>query len=137
MVTFEVKVKDGRIYKLRNSVSTKDAMEYISVYMRGDDTPLPQIEETEDEAEVDVKALANSAIEATCRNLKDADWLIRHVLVDCDPDSVPLHHTYQLIKPMRKAIHWGDLIDVVNSYQTEPDPDFPEDEEKNSQSASG
>jgi hypothetical protein len=133
MVTYEVKVKDGRVYTLRESVSTKDALEYINLYLRGNDAPLPQIEENCS----DIEALANSAIEATCRNLKDADWLLRHVIVGDDPDSVPLHHTYQLINPMRKAIHWGDLIAVVNSFQTEPDPDFPDDESKNLQSASG
>ena len=132
MVTFEVKVKDGRVYKLRESVSTKDALEYINLYMRGGNEPLPQI----DENSTDIKALADSAIEATCRNMKDADWLLRHVLVDEDPDTIPLHHTYELIKPMRRAIHWGDLIAVVNSMQAEPDPDF-EEEEKNLLSASG
>jgi len=127
MVTYEVKVKDGRVYKLRYTVSTKDALEYINLYLRGNDDPLPQI----DENCSDIKALANSAIEATCQNLKDADWLLRHVLVEEDTDTVPLHHTYELISPMRKAIHWGDLIEVVNSFQSEPDPDFPDDESKN------
>ncbi len=135
MVTFEVKVKDGRVYKLRESVSTKDALEYIGLYLRGSDEPLPEVKDGD--GKQDLKALADSAIEATCRNLKDADWLIRHVLVDCDPDSVPLHHTYQLIKPMRRAIHWGDLIAVVNSLQSEPNIDSPEDDEKNLLSASG
>ena len=135
MVTFEVKVNDGRIYKLRESVSTKDALEYIRMYMQGSDEPLPEIKEGDEQQ--DLKALADSAIEATCRNLRDADWLLRHVLIECDPDSVPLHHTYELIKPMRRAIHWGDLIAVVNSLQSEPNSDIPEDEEKNSLLASG
>lgn len=67
MVTFEVKVNDGRIYKLRESVSTKDALEYIRVYMQGSDEPLPEISEGDEKP--DLKALADSAIEGTCRNL--------------------------------------------------------------------
>lgn len=135
MVTFEVKVKDGRVYKLRDSVSTKDALEYIKTYMLSDVAQAAIADIKEDET--DIRALATAAMQATCNNLNDADWLLRHVLVDENVDMVPLHHTYQLLKPMRRAIHWEDLIDTVNSMQTDVDPDFPEDESKNSLSASG
>ena len=123
MKTVEVKVLDGTVYTLKESLSAGDAIEYIKTFMTHDETPLEETQEKKDKTFGEV-------ILQTCKNLEDVEWLTKHVVVK-PSDGVPLHHAYELIAPMRKAVRFEELMDVVKAMQQPPDPDFPEDESKN------
>jgi hypothetical protein len=123
MSTIEVKVLDGTVYTLKDSVSAGAAIEYIKTFMTRDDVQLP-------EGEVTKEKTFGQVMLATCKNMEDVEWLLQHVIVKPSAD-VPLHHAYELIAPMRKAIRFAELMDVVAQMRQEPDPDFPEQEEKN------
>jgi len=123
MKTVEIKVLDGTLYTLKESLSAGDAIEYIKTFMTHDETPLEETQEKKDKTFGEV-------ILQTCKNLEDVEWLTKHVVVK-PSDGVPLHHAYELIAPMRKAVRFEELMDVVKAMQQPPDPDFPEDESKN------
>jgi hypothetical protein len=124
MKTVEVKVLDGTVYTLKESLSAGDAIEYIKTFMTHDDTPL-------EEAQPEKKDRTfGEVMLQTCKNLEDVEWLTKHVVVK-PSDGVPLHHAYELIAPMRKTVRFEELMDVVTAMQQPPDPDFPEDESKN------
>jgi hypothetical protein len=125
MKTVEVKVLDGTVYTLKDSLSAGDAIEYIKTFMTRDETPIDAdiTQEKKDKTFGDVML-------QTCKNLEDVDWLTRHVVVK-PSDGVPLHHAYELIAPMRRAVRFEELMEVVRTMQQPPDPDFPEDESKN------
>ena len=123
MKTVEVKVLDGTLYTLKESLSVGDAIEYIKTFMTHDETPLEETQEKKDKTFGEV-------ILQTCKNLEDVEWLTKHVVVK-PSDGVPLHHAYELIAPMRKSVRFEELMDVVKAMQQPPDPDFPEDESKN------
>ena len=124
MKTVEVKVLDGTVYTLKESLSAGDAIEYIKTFMTHDETP---IEEAQPEKK---DRTFGEVMLQTCKNLEDVEWLTKHVVVK-PSDGVPLHHAYELIAPMRKAVRFEELMDVVKAMQQPPDPDFPEDESKN------
>ena len=131
MVTNEVIVKDGTVYTLKSSVSAGDAIEYIEKFMTKDDTELPKVESEVDEDGKKKEKTFAEIMTLTCKNMEDVEWLAQHVVVAKAPICVPLHHAYELLAPMRKAIHFPELLDVVNSMRSDPDPDFPEEPEKN------
>ena len=124
MKTVEVKVLDGTVYTLKESLSAGDAIEYIKTFMTHDDT---SIEEAQPEKKD--KTFGEVMLQ-TCKNLEDVEWLTKHVVVK-PSDGVPLHHAYELIAPMRKTVRFEELMDVVKAMQQPADPDFPEDESKN------
>ena len=123
MKTVEVKVLDGTVYTLKESLSAGDAIEYIKTFMTHDDDDTPITDAPKDKTFSEVML-------QTCKNLEDVEWLARHAVVK-PSDGVPLHHAYELIAPMRKAVRFEELMDVVKAMQQPPDPDFPEDESKN------
>ena len=123
MKTVEVKVIDGTLYTLKESLSAGDAIEYIKTFMTHDDDDTPITDAPKDKTFGEVML-------QTCKNLEDVEWLTKHVVVK-PSDGVPLHHAYELIAPMRKAVRFEELMDVVKAMQQPPDPDFPEDESKN------
>ena len=124
MKTAEVKVLDGTVYTLKESLSAGDAIEYIKTFMTHDETPIEEAQPEKKE-----KTFGEVMLQ-TCNNLEDVEWLTKHVVVK-PSDSVPLHHAYELIAPMRKAVRFEELMDVVKTMQQPPDPDFPEDKSKN------
>lgn len=123
MSTNEVKVLDGTVYTLKDSVSAGEAIEYIKAFMTHDDVELP-------EGEVTKEKTFGQMMLATCKNMEDIEWLLAHVIVK-PSDDVPLHHAYELIAPMRRAIRFAELMEVVSTMRSTPDPDFPEQAEKN------
>jgi len=123
MSTKEVKVLDGTAYTLKESVSAGEAIEYIKTFMTRDDVDLP-------EGEVTKEKTFGQVMLATCKNMEDVEWLLSHVVVK-PSNEIPLHHAYELLSPMRRAIRFAELMDVVAVMRATPDPDFPEQEEKN------
>jgi len=123
MSTKEVKVLDGTAYTLKESVSAGEAIEYIKTFMTRDDVDLP-------EGEVTKEKTIGQIMLATCKNMEDVEWLLSHVVVK-PSNEIPLHHAYELLSPMRRAIRFAELMDVVAVMHATPDPDFPEQEEKN------
>lgn len=125
MKTIEVKVLDGTVYTLKESLSAGDAIEYIKTFMTHDETPL-----NDDVTQEKKDKTFGEVMLQTCKNLEDVEWLTKHVVVK-PSDGVPLHHAYELIAPMRKAVRFEELMDVVKAMQQPADPDFPDDESKN------
>ena len=87
MSTNEVKVLDGTVYTLKDSVSAGAAIEYIKTFMTRDDVQLP-------EGEVTKEKTFGQVMLATCKNMEDVEWLLSHVIVKPSAD-VPLHHAYE------------------------------------------
>ena len=87
MSTNEVKVLDGTVYTLKDSVSAGAAIEYIKTFMTRDDVQLP-------EGEVTKEKTFGQIMLATCKNMEDVEWLLSHVIVKPSAD-VPLHHAYE------------------------------------------
>jgi len=133
MKTVEVKVLDGTVYTLKESLSVGDAIEYLKTYVAKDETAIDDIGKVLDDATPKKKTFG-SMVAVTCSKMEDVEWLTKHVIIK--PSGVmqlevPLHHAWQLIDPMRKAVRFEELMDVVKAMQQPPDPDFPEDESKN------
>ena len=124
MKTVEIKVLDGTVYTLKESLSAGDAIEYIKTFIAKDDAVLP-------DGEVTKEKTVSTFFRNTCKNMEDAEWLTQHVVVAKPPISVPLHHAYELLEKMRESVRFVEFMKVAESMRTTPDPDFPEDESKN------